>query len=114
MQQHTYEAIEFSLSLSLSLSSSLLFSFFLCLLDRYAGEQDEETEKREGTVDTVSFISRGPLCRTRSLECRFLRVFVSEARNSACPSQLRSSSVAATLVPQRKQPAGSFKLRGAI
>lgn len=30
----------------------------------------------------------GLLCRTRSLECGFLRVFVSEARNSVCPLRL--------------------------
>lgn len=30
----------------------------------------------------------GLLCRTRSFECGFLHVFVSEARNSVCPLQL--------------------------
>ena len=42
-----------------------------------------------GWCTRASFISLGYwLCRTRSLECGFLHVFVSEARNSVCPRQL--------------------------
>lgn len=85
--KHTYEAIEPPCFLPRASPS------FLCPLDRPAQyrERDEETEKRKReTADLVSFIFHGaPLCQTHSLEYRFLRVFVSEARNSACPSQLR-------------------------
>lgn len=64
---------------------------FLCPLDRPAQyrERDEETEKRKReTADLVSFIFHGArfVKRIRSSTGSF--VFVSEARNSACPSQL--------------------------
>lgn len=43
------------------------------------------------------YFTAGLLCRTRSLECGFLHVFVSEARNSVCPLQLRGSNRATAL-----------------
>lgn len=50
---------------------------------------------KDGGGATTEGGGRGPplfhsglLCRTRPLECGFLRVFVSEARNSVCPLRL--------------------------
>lgn len=69
--------------------------FFLCPLDRprfHSTESGMKRQRRGRERDGGSglfYISRGSLCQTHSLEYRFLRVFVSEARNSACPSQLR-------------------------
>lgn len=40
----------------------------------------------------------GLLCRTRSFECGFLHVFVSEARNSVCPLQLPPNQAYSTLL----------------
>lgn len=40
----------------------------------------------------------GLLCRTRSFECGFLHVFVSEARNSVCPLQLPPNRAYSTLL----------------
>lgn len=50
----------------------------------------------------------GLLCRTRSLECGFLHVFVSEARNSVCPLQLPPNRAYLYTAPRSLQGSARF------